>query len=114
MGAPDRIWLDEHHGAAVDPGDGTLRPLGHDGEPAEYLRADLARAELERLREGIRAAMDDTVRRLGPGAEADAVLRHLAPLVVPGVLRDNGGASGAQNEPPLGRIHNSEGADHGS
>ncbi|WP_026912308.1 hypothetical protein [Patulibacter minatonensis] len=36
----DRIWLHETHGATVKVA-GQLRPYGHDGEPVEYVRADI-------------------------------------------------------------------------
>jgi hypothetical protein len=38
--APERIWMHEQRGACVDAGDGELRPIGHDGAPVEYVRAD--------------------------------------------------------------------------
>jgi hypothetical protein len=43
MPEPDRIWLHESFNAAVEV-DGRLLPLGHDGEPVEYVRADWALA----------------------------------------------------------------------
>lgn len=50
MPAPERIWLHHDHGATIALG-GRHLPIGHSGEPVEYVRRDLFEAVVELLRE---------------------------------------------------------------